>query len=1174
MTGNTTPTTKLQALTLALAMVLSVVAGTAMLSGTVAATSVSANGPTNVTQGANTEPVGTLEIDEDSNSEWGSSGTATITAKGDHTFNTSDTSISYSTSGSISNIQVSADEITFDYSNMDTGSIDNIDIDGVETDVATDASSVSVRVKIGTASATTLSLNLETPALTFNNDGNVDVSAGGSASSAFPVKVHDNATAEEGPAGLIENGSTVMISIPDDRDVSFDTSVSLSSPSTSGQMVVSNERYMDSGKTVAVDVDESDGAYSSDDSFTVSGLQVEAESTAAATSSPIRLELTTTPPNASGEVTTNGNQNNGINVNAPSLDTSDNSDLDLENDRDGEFNISDGATDDIIIQSGANGDIVDTNAGTNITITIPSDAAFTFNTYLADDDDLGPSEDLISLGTNGGLATPGTFEAELVDERTINVTLDGATADGTDDEVVLQGIEYNTTAGEAADSKLQFEVNKTLVSGSSQSFTNVTLQEPDQIRADADDSGTLGTEGSGEENDSATIGSTVTGEVELQNTTYTGDNDFDALGGEDISLSVNSTASLNTTTVTTGPDGQARFNVTLGSQVGIYEVTAESDSQNDINMSLYYDATADSAGQVNVTQVDNALRNTGTVNEEHEAAYKVRVEDSDGNLNSNTDLDINVVVGGDATLVEVADGIDSNGDDLNAFTNTDGDNDGRINYDASNDNDGDAGVFYVFVSDQTAEDVEVTVDPESGDISSDSATSTFFGTVSQVDVSFNTSDTVDPGQVVNATATAQTSDGTTIEVPRLSTTFDTSNSTVATVSGSSPVDTDDDGTATTQYTAEDVDGTADLQAFIKNKQGARTLTVDQPEFAIQPGTVDPSTVTENTTVTHTIEYTVTGASNDGNSDDYEVTLPASASFASANSVNVTDANGDSIQVSSSPSLTGVNGGTDNQLEFGIQPDSSFDTSEITVNISADVEFPSVSSETTVGIDANVTDSSKGDAGPTEIATVTIEEATSASVTFDDKTVAGTSGTTVTVESATLSEGGFVVLHNQTELQNGQVVGSIVGNSSALSAGTSTDVNVTLTEDISNGTYVAMPHFDSNDNGVYDFPQDQNLDTPYTDANGDAIVDPAVLNVTDDTGGAVPPVIGNNNPTDTNGDGKLDDIDGNGELEIFDVQALFNNLGTDVIDNNAAKFNFDDQGGVNIFDVQSLFNSLP
>jgi CARDB. len=70
--------------------------------------------------------------------------------------------------------------------------------------------------------------------------------------------------------------------------------------------------------------------------------------------------------------------------------------------------------------------------------------------------------------------------------------------------------------------------------------------------------------------------------------------------------------------------------------------------------------------------------------------------------------------------------------------------------------------------------------------------------------------------------------------------------------------------------------------------------------------------------------------------------------------------------------------------------------------------------------------------------------------------------------------------------------------------------------------------------------------------------------------------GNTDPaTDTDRDGLLEDIDGNGELTIFDVQTFLTNFEDPGVQDNAALFNFDTNDPVDIiiFDVQSLFLDL-
>jgi uncharacterized protein YfaS (alpha-2-macroglobulin family) len=65
-------------------------------------------------------------------------------------------------------------------------------------------------------------------------------------------------------------------------------------------------------------------------------------------------------------------------------------------------------------------------------------------------------------------------------------------------------------------------------------------------------------------------------------------------------------------------------------------------------------------------------------------------------------------------------------------------------------------------------------------------------------------------------------------------------------------------------------------------------------------------------------------------------------------------------------------------------------------------------------------------------------------------------------------------------------------------------------------------------------------------------------------------------TDTTGNGLLNNVDGDDEFTIFDVQALFNDLESPAVKNNPELFDFNEDSPpeVNIFDVQRLFEQLP
>jgi len=99
------------------------------------------------------------------------------------------------------------------------------------------------------------------------------------------------------------------------------------------------------------------------------------------------------------------------------------------------------------------------------------------------------------------------------------------------------------------------------------------------------------------------------------------------------------------------------------------------------------------------------------------------------------------------------------------------------------------------------------------------------------------------------------------------------------------------------------------------------------------------------------------------------------------------------------------------------------------------------------------------------------------------------GSEVVVDSAQLSEGGFIAVHA------GNASGDVVGNSEYLEAGSHEDVTITLDEPMDEDfTAVAMPHLDTNGNEAYDFPD---ADGPYT-SNGTAVTDSANVTIVEET----------------------------------------------------------------------------
>jgi hypothetical protein len=105
----------------------------------------------------------------------------------------------------------------------------------------------------------------------------------------------------------------------------------------------------------------------------------------------------------------------------------------------------------------------------------------------------------------------------------------------------------------------------------------------------------------------------------------------------------------------------------------------------------------------------------------------------------------------------------------------------------------------------------------------------------------------------------------------------------------------------------------------------------------------------------------------------------------------------------------------------------------------------------------------------------------ASVSLADQEV---EGQTVTVESATLSEGGFVVVRNES-YDDGDVLGSVVGVSDYLEPGEHENVTVELDAALDgNQTVIAVAHQDTNDDQSFDFLASDGIeDGAYVDEGG-------------------------------------------------------------------------------------------
>jgi|AntRauTorcE11897_2_1112592.scaffolds.fasta_scaffold00010_123 PKD repeat protein len=87
---------------------------------------------------------------------------------------------------------------------------------------------------------------------------------------------------------------------------------------------------------------------------------------------------------------------------------------------------------------------------------------------------------------------------------------------------------------------------------------------------------------------------------------------------------------------------------------------------------------------------------------------------------------------------------------------------------------------------------------------------------------------------------------------------------------------------------------------------------------------------------------------------------------------------------------------------------------------------------------------------------------------------------------------------------------------------------------------------------------------------------ATLSVEEAEGTEGPPSVGDfeNVPTDPDDDGLYEDVNGDGQFDIVDVQALFANLDDETVEDNSDKFNFNGDETLDVVDVQKLFTEVP
>jgi hypothetical protein len=139
-------------------------------------------------------------------------------------------------------------------------------------------------------------------------------------------------------------------------------------------------------------------------------------------------------------------------------------------------------------------------------------------------------------------------------------------------------------------------------------------------------------------------------------------------------------------------------------------------------------------------------------------------------------------------------------------------------------------------------------------------------------------------------------------------------------------------------------------------------------------------------------------------------------------------------------------------------------------------------------------------------------------------------------------------------------GSIASYSWTVTDDAGTDV--TLSD-----TSAAQPTFTAPE---VDGDQTLTFEVEVTDDDGSTATDTVSVAV-QDTDPGIPP-IGDfeNAPTDPDGDGLYEDVNGDGSVDSGDAQTIFANTDDPVVENNVAAFDFNDDGDVNVGDAQALF----
>ncbi|NEU56392.1 hypothetical protein [Halorussus sp. MSC15.2] len=275
------------------------------------------------------------------------------------------------------------------------------------------------------------------------------------------------------------------------------------------------------------------------------------------------------------------------------------------------------------------------------------------------------------------------------------------------------------------------------------------------------------------------------------------------------------------------------------------------------------------------------------------------------------------------------------------------------------------------------------------------------------------------------------------------------------------------GTQTVVFnvTEEDTEGfpTGTFVHGVFTESAAATANLTLVEATADTTTTETTTTVQNVTPTATtVENTTTAATTQATTTEETVQAEVTATETVTTAEETT-----TVTETETTTTTTTENATATARAEVTTTETTVTQTETATPTTTETATPTATETATATVTENAT--------PT--ATTTQAEARTAHLTFERQ---NSNGSTVTVQSVTVPDGGFVVVHD-TGVIEGEVVESIVGVSDYLEPGTHRNVTVELAQPLNQSQrLVSIAYRDSNDNQEFDFvTSNRTADGPYT-----------------------------------------------------------------------------------------------